>query len=248
MFCLRLVLSSRVTALTLASVLACSPTADGAVAVTGQSAPPWQLQDVHGRTVRLSDYAGKVVLLNFFRTTCVPCLWEMPDFVALHTQYGSQGLVVIGIAVQQTADTLLPFIQAQGISYPVCLSNDEVLWDYNVFPLGAIPLTTVIDRGGLVADWYRHYHAKSYHEQIIQPLLAAPAPPTTPALSFALSAGSLSLAWPTNASDFILETKDSYTQHASWQTATASVRIVAGHYRVTLPATRPSGFFRLRQP
>src|SRR5262245_42648135 len=60
-------------------------------------APKLELKDVEGRALRLSDYKGKVVLLNFWATWCAPCRAEMPDLVKWQREYKSQGLQVIGI-------------------------------------------------------------------------------------------------------------------------------------------------------
>ena len=68
----------------------------------GQPAPEFELKDLAGKNVRLSDYRGKVVLLNFWATWCPPCKEEMPWFVDLQRRYGAQGLQVIGVALDDS--------------------------------------------------------------------------------------------------------------------------------------------------
>jgi peroxiredoxin len=216
-----------------------------ATATVGQPAPPWQLTNIQGQPVRLNDFVGQVVLLNFFRTTCVPCLWEIPDFSELKNQYGSEGLVVIGIAAEEDAATLEPFAAAQHVDYTLCPSNDGVLWDYNVFPLGGIPLTVVIDRAGIVADWYRYYQTKAYHESKIVPLLAAR---PGPALAISTLNGALEISWPTNAEGFLLETRSSFATNKQWQLASEQVMVEADRRIVHWPISRGAAFFRLRKP
>jgi thiol-disulfide isomerase/thioredoxin len=62
-------------------------------------APDWQLSDVNGKPVKLSDFKGKVILLNFWATWCPPCRAEIPGFVALQTKYADKGFSVIGVSL-----------------------------------------------------------------------------------------------------------------------------------------------------
>lgn len=223
-----------------------SISAGGAVATVGAPAPAWQLTDVNGHLVRSSDFAGKVVLLNFFRTTCVPCGWEVPDLAALQQQYGAEGLVVIGIAAQQSAATVQPFMEEKRVNYTVCPSIDSILWDFAVFPAGAIPVTVVVDRNGMVANWYRYYQTKDYHEAVIQPLLASG--PAAPPISFQRVADKLRVSWPTNTAGFILESKASYSADGNWQQVTNTIVLSNGMHRVSITTKGSSGYFRLRKP
>ena len=233
-------------ALAMAFLLSPTFSVHAAVATVGAPAPAWQLTDMNGQVVRSSDFPGKVVLLNFFRTTCVPCGWEIPDLSALQEQYGSDGLVVIGIAAQQSVATVQPYLEEKQANYTVCPSVDAMLWDYAVFPSGAIPVTVVMDRNGIVASWYRYYQTKAYHEAVIQPLLAAS--PTGPPISVQRLANKVHLAWPSNSVGFILEAKAHYATQAAWQTVTNTIVLSNGMRRVSLPTEGSSRFFRLRKP
>src|SRR5258708_8010116 len=71
--------------------------------VQGQPAPDFSLTAVDGKTVKLSDFRGKAVLLNFWATWCEPCKIEMPWFVDLQNKYGPQGLQVVGVAMDDAS-------------------------------------------------------------------------------------------------------------------------------------------------
>ncbi len=108
-------------------------------------APDFTLLNLTGNTVNLSDYRGKVVLLNFFATYCPPCRMEMPDFVELQEKYGKKGFTVVAISVDNEPEKVLPsFIERLGLNFPVLLATTKVLRDYgNIY---ALPVTFILDR------------------------------------------------------------------------------------------------------
>lgn len=108
------------------------------------------LKDMHGRDVRLSDYKGKVILLDFWATWCGPCKYEIPAFVELQEQYGAQGLQVLGVSVDDTVDKLGPFAEQFKMNYPVLqgLGHDDLQEAYG--PIWGIPVSVLISRGGRI--------------------------------------------------------------------------------------------------
>ena len=91
------------------------------------SAPDFTLKTLDGKTLRLSDYRGQVVVLNFWATWCPPCREEIPDFIALYRAYKDAKVAVIGIALNDEADNLRSFSEKFGIPYPIVMGNEEVL-------------------------------------------------------------------------------------------------------------------------
>jgi DsbE subfamily thiol:disulfide oxidoreductase len=117
----------------------------------GKPAPEFELKSLDGRTVRLSDYRGKAVLLNFWATWCGPCKIEMPWFEELQNKYRSQGLEVIGIAMDDAGeDTVAKFVKDMGVTYTILMGKEAVGVDYGGV-LG-LPTTFYIDRQGRVVD------------------------------------------------------------------------------------------------
>ena len=117
----------------------------------GEPAPDFTLEDLDGEPFTLSDYRGEIVVLNFWATWCLPCLAEMPDFEALHQQFGNDGIRVVGIS-QDTggADEVRPFAARLGVTYP--LLPDPAFTVSNTFGgVPVLPTTLFIDRGGRVA-------------------------------------------------------------------------------------------------
>ena len=115
---------------------------------TGQPAPDWQLAGFDGKPIKLSDFKGKVVVLNFWATWCPPCRKEIPTLVALQKDYGAQGVVVVGVSLDQGGSPAVQsFASKMGIECPIAIGSEELAAAYGV---QAIPTTFVIDRAGNV--------------------------------------------------------------------------------------------------
>jgi peroxiredoxin len=121
------------------------------VGKNGSVAPDFQLKSLDGKQVRLSDFRGKAVLLNFWATWCAPCKIEMPWFVDLQKQYASQGLQVIGVAMDDSGEeTIAKFAKEMGVNYPVLIGKESVGDAYGGVEF--LPTTFFIDRQGKVVD------------------------------------------------------------------------------------------------
>jgi peroxiredoxin len=108
------------------------------------------MKDMNGRDVRLADFKGKVILLDFWATWCGPCKYEIPGFVELQEKYGSRGLQVIGVSVDDTMDKLQPFARRYNINYPILqgLGHDDMQEAYG--PIWGIPINFIISRDGKI--------------------------------------------------------------------------------------------------
>lgn len=117
----------------------------------GKSAPEFSLESLDGRTVHLADFRGKGVLLNFWATWCQPCKIEMPWFEELQKEYGSQGLQVVGIAMDDASkEDISKFAKEMGVNYPILLGKESVGDAYGGVQF--LPSTFFIDRDGKVVD------------------------------------------------------------------------------------------------
>ena len=141
--------------------------------VSGQGikhAPKLELKDVEGRALRLSDYKGKVVLLNFWATWCAPCRAEMPDLVKWQREYKSKGLQVIGVTYPPTELTeAREFIKTIKVNYPVALGEErtKALFDKGE----TLPVTVVIDKKGMIREVIQGIIFPEEFEQKVKPLL-----------------------------------------------------------------------------
>jgi thiol-disulfide isomerase/thioredoxin len=147
--------------------------ADGAVCPAGAKKANlgFTLNDMNGTPVKLSDYKGKVILLDFWATWCGPCKLEIPHFVELQQQYGPQGLVVLGFSVDDTVDKLKPFASELRMNYPVLvgLGRDDVQDAFG--PIWGIPTTFLISREGKICRKNTGVQGRAKYERDIKALL-----------------------------------------------------------------------------
>lgn len=115
----------------------------------GDLAPDFVLQYPDGRRTRLSDLEGQAVVMNFWASWCAPCKEELPAFADAHRRYQSQGVVILGINAQETAEQAQRFLDQMEVPYTVALdTRGEVMQAYNV---RGLPTTVFIDRQGRIA-------------------------------------------------------------------------------------------------
>jgi thiol-disulfide isomerase/thioredoxin len=132
-------------------------TATYATVPPGEPAPEFVLVDTDGDAVMLSDYAGKVVLINVWATWCPPCRVEIPDIAELYDEYKGNGFVVLGISLDEideefTVDDLAAASAELGVNYPVLLGTESVAEAY-ISKAGGIPETYIVGPDGIVKDF-----------------------------------------------------------------------------------------------
>jgi len=150
--------STAVLCLTLAAVLvsvACTSATTVKAAVKSdkerRAAPDFTLKDADGKTVHLSDYKGKVVLLDFWATWCGPCKVEIPWFMEFEQQFKDKGFAVLGVSMDEDGWTVIkPYIQQLKVNYRIVLGTDQVGEAYG--GVDSLPTTFLIDRQGKIAS------------------------------------------------------------------------------------------------
>lgn len=114
----------------------------------GKQAPDFQLPNLEGQSISLSDFRGKPVLVNFWAVRCPPCRFEMPFIQAIFEESSDTELVVLAVDIGEAPSTVKDFIQSGNFSFPVLLdTSQDVALEYNI---RAIPTTFLIDKDGII--------------------------------------------------------------------------------------------------
>ena len=129
------------------------------------------LKDMNGAEVRIADYKGKPLLLNFWATWCPPCLEEIPYFVELADEYRDDGLVILGISTDDTADQIKPYAAELKMNYPVLVGLGEPEVERAFGAMWAIPVTIFVKKDGTLCKRHQGTQTKQFFEDHIKALL-----------------------------------------------------------------------------
>ncbi len=117
----------------------------------GKSAPYFTVVSLDKKTISLESLKGKVVVLNFWATWCPPCRAEIPEFIRFYRDFAKEGVVIIGLGVNETEDALREFRDSNRINYPI--ANDKGNKVSSLYGgIRSIPTTLVIDRKGIIRN------------------------------------------------------------------------------------------------
>jgi len=134
-------------------------------------APAFTLTDIFGETLSLSDYKGKVVMLDFWATWCGPCRIEIPGFVELQDRYRDQGLSIIGISLDDSSEPVMEFYKQFKMNYSVAVGNDSLGALYG--GIFGMPTTFLIGRDGRIYSKHVGATDVGVFEEEVKVLLAA---------------------------------------------------------------------------
>jgi peroxiredoxin len=112
-------------------------------------APAWKLGDLDGNLISSDRFKGKTLVVDFWATWCAGCVSEMPGYVDLQKKYGKDGVVFVGISMDQEPSEAKAFVEKHGITYQIVMADKDVA---AAFGVDAMPGTFIIDRNGMIVD------------------------------------------------------------------------------------------------
>jgi peroxiredoxin len=127
-------------------------TALASSALTGKEAPDFALKSASGSNMRLSEYRGDVVMINFWATWCGPCRQEMPLLDDLYSRYERVGFKLLGVNIDDDSRRAMEMIEELGVKFPVLFDESKDV--SRLYQVEAMPVTVLVDRSGVV----RHVH------------------------------------------------------------------------------------------
>jgi len=140
-----------VSIIILAVLMGCTRSDERSAVVSGD-APNFQLLDLNGKMVQLSDFKGRPVVLDFWATWCQPCRDSIPGMVKLHKDYAGKGLVILAISVDGGAiEDIRSFQKEYGMAYTVLIGTEDVADQYRA---RTIPMMIVLDKSGKIQKRY----------------------------------------------------------------------------------------------
>lgn len=136
----------------------------------GEKAPDFSLKSVDGKTVKLSDFKGKIVIIDFWATWCPPCRRGIPDLVAIQNEFKDK-VVIVGISLdrEKTIKDVPGFVKDYGINYPIVYGDEKVVTSYG--GIQSIPTSFIVDKKGNVADMHVGLVSKETYTNKIKELL-----------------------------------------------------------------------------
>ena len=205
-----------------------------------QLAPSWILPDLNGIVCDSSTFTNKVVLLNFWATWCGPCCAELPDLVALHEKYQADGLLIIGVDLGESIDTITAFLCSHlpSVTYPIVRADRKMESDYG--GISSIPTTFLIDRQGYIRKKLVGSRSQANFESYLLPLLYG-----NNRLSPTRTGNQLEFQWPVTTVPMVLQSANA-PDGVAWTDCTEQVSQVNGNNTVQVTLTGAPRFFRLR--
>lgn len=136
----------------------------------GQDAPDFELEQMNGETFRLSDHRGEVIVVNFWATWCPPCKKEIPGFVELQNEFGSEGVLFVGVSLDEGGfDAVRPFAEKMDINYPLVVDDGTVASKYG--GVRALPTSFVVGPEGKIQYARPGFLPENVLREKLKPLL-----------------------------------------------------------------------------
>ncbi len=137
----------------------------------GKKAAYFSLKNLEGKDVRITDFVGKVVILDFWATWCPPCRRGVPDFIQLQNEFGKKQFTMLGVSLDQDGPGVVKkFVSTQGVNYPMVMGDEGVVRNYG--NIEAIPTTFIIDKKGVIRNQLVGYHPMETFRNEVKKLLA----------------------------------------------------------------------------
>ena len=207
----------------------------------GQPAPFWSIVDLHANTLNATDFPPRVLVIDFWETTCSACVEEVPHLVQIHQDFGPEGLVLFGVAKDVNVNDVQRYVQSHSVPYAVAMRTEEIEDSFggNV----ALPTKFIIDREGMLVRTFIGGGDYATYENLLKPLLRGS---RRVPLSVRRRGQDFVFAWPAEEFGYRLESTATLGG-TNWTAVSSSVVMTNAQNTITIPAATSAQFFRLRK-
>jgi thiol-disulfide isomerase/thioredoxin len=213
-----------------------------AVGRAGYSLGAWQATNLSGGLVRSSDFTNKVMLVDYWETTCGACVEELPNLITLQDSLAPQGFTLVGLSGDPSPQPVIDFLMEWSVPYPMAMSNPDARTALG--GLDGFPTKALIDREGRILGHYLGGNTVEFYYSIVRPLLRS-APNIRAQIR--QQGTNVVISWPGTEFGYTVESRTNLSS-ASWIPTNGKPQMTNGQHAVTFPAASSAQFFRLRRP
>ena len=212
------------------------------ISLAGPTAAPWQVTNLQGQVVYSTNFNGKVVMIDFWETTCQACIDELPDLINVQYTLSTLGFTFFGLSGDTDPQIVNQYLASHKISYPIAMSNPSVQDKLAGGPVG-YPTKVLLDREGRIVGQYLGGHTRDFYLGIIDPLVR-----TDPALraNIARTNGAVNIFWPASEPGYTVQASSNAVQ-GMWSSLGTPV-VTNNQYLLTVTNNTAAQFFRLVKP
>jgi thiol-disulfide isomerase/thioredoxin len=222
------------------------------ISLAGPLAQPWTVTNLQGQLISSTDFAGQVVMVDFWETTCGACVEELPDVIRVQNDLHSRGFTFLGLSGDPNVTVVTNYLATNSmpnriVNYPIAMSNPSV---QTILAGGQVgfPTKLLLDREGRIVGQYLGGHDEEYYRGLVEPLLRGTlAVPDVHVSATPIVSGGVRISWPGTAPGYHVETTADPTGE-SWADLGILPSLKNNLYYVTVPAAQASQFFRLVKP
>jgi peroxiredoxin len=207
----------------------------------GEPAPFWSIVDLDGREVHATDFPPKVLVIDFWETTCTACVDELPYLRQLYDNFTVEGLAFFGVAKDANSNDVRRFVDSHGIPYGIAMRTEEMEDAFGGDV--ALPTKFIIDRENMLVRVFFGGADYATYEKLLKPLLRGS---KQVPVSVRRQSNAFVIAWPATEFGYDLESTATLGG-TNWAAAALPVVTTNGQNTVTVPASTGAQFFRLRK-
>jgi thiol-disulfide isomerase/thioredoxin len=204
---------------------------------------PWSSEGLNHSTVQSASFSGQLLMIDFWETTCVACIEELPALIRVQNTFSSRGFTIIGLSGDPNITLVENYLAGRGINYPIAMGTVAIQNDLGGGLVG-YPTKFFVDPDNRVVGLFTGGNTEKGYRLLIEPLLRAD---SRLRATIARNNGNVTIRWPSMATGYVVESSG-HPGGGLWSDVGIAPTVVNGENVVTVPASTNAQFFRLKKP